>query len=634
MYRLLFLLPLLPVFLCQTWSSTLPTSIQALKGSCVVIPCTFTYPGPRRPSGNFHLVWYYWAKSSYPQMYNGRGSGSVQNNFKQRTVFVGNLGQGNCSLQINNVMDTDAMHVYPWIDPDTNSHRFYDKTTKIIPTGSPKELLLSNVGAMTEGTAANVSCSAEHTCPSQPPILTWSVSGSKATATHENLGEGKWKTTSVLQFLPSYKYNGESLSCMVAYPNQQQGQKSTIIYVKYPPKKTTVSIVGASRFKEGDTITLKCTCESNPPANIYRWYHSTNRKALPDNTQTITLADIKVGSGPYYCSAQNAVGIGESPPLSMLVEYATKISPESNCTIVASGFTCHCLAEGHPSPKISWRIPPSFQIKSTNRNFTISTVSDENHPMVLSILKGQKESVQNVSCSAANRHGSSSLWLPINIQYVPVILKGGQCTFSDGKTRCSCTAKGNPLPSIKWKFADSALVSDGDLNKTSSTNGENIISILEGGPTVKFMNVSCSASNLHGSVEEYLQLPIEGMHYSMNMIYLVAGAAAAIIACFIIGSVILNKRAKKRKDHRRQQATEMRQASKAETEADRKRNQKHRRSLRLLQSQTTSYVMDRELPTLHHNRKVCPDNDYDYEDDYENMGAHQVVDPDQIYGNM
>ncbi|XP_069460922.1 myelin-associated glycoprotein-like isoform X2 [Ambystoma mexicanum] len=538
MYRLLFLLPLLPVFLCQTWSSTLPTSIQALKGSCVVIPCTFTYPGPRRPSGNFHLVWYYWAKSSYPQMYNGRGSGSVQNNFKQRTVFVGNLGQGNCSLQINNVMDTDAMHVYPWIDPDTNSHRFYDKTTKIIPTGSPKELLLSNVGAMTEGTAANVSCSAEHTCPSQPPILTWSVSGSKATATHENLGEGKWKTTSVLQFLPSYKYNGESLSCMVAYPNQQQGQKSTIIYVKYPPKKTTVSIVGASRFKEGDTITLKCTCESNPPANIYRWYHSTNRKALPDNTQTITLADIKVGSGPYYCSAQNAVGIGESPPLSMLVEY------------------------------------------------------------------------------------------------VPVILKGGQCTFSDGKTRCSCTAKGNPLPSIKWKFADSALVSDGDLNKTSSTNGENIISILEGGPTVKFMNVSCSASNLHGSVEEYLQLPIEGMHYSMNMIYLVAGAAAAIIACFIIGSVILNKRAKKRKDHRRQQATEMRQASKAETEADRKRNQKHRRSLRLLQSQTTSYVMDRELPTLHHNRKVCPDNDYDYEDDYENMGAHQVVDPDQIYGNM
>ncbi|XP_030069371.1 sialoadhesin isoform X3 [Microcaecilia unicolor] len=117
----------------QSWSVWMPSSIQALKDSCVVIPCNFTYHGYNR---NFSIAWYLYRSVSYPIVYNSIDSQSVEKEFKDRTAFVGNMENKNCSLQIDKVRGTDEDQYYPIINEDR--YRFWDYRAQVKVSDAPK----------------------------------------------------------------------------------------------------------------------------------------------------------------------------------------------------------------------------------------------------------------------------------------------------------------------------------------------------------------------------------------------------------------------------------------------------------------------------------------------------------------
>ncbi|XP_039178668.1 myelin-associated glycoprotein-like isoform X2 [Crotalus tigris] len=262
---LTFLLVLFDSPVSATWSSTLPSTIQALKGSCVVIPCSFTFPDSW-DSWKSSVVWYQYHFWSYPEVYNSRSPNNVLPDYQGRTEIVGNLQMGNCTLSINPVEMKDAMKYYVWINPGSVNHRFYDVTVQVEVTDVPNQLELSDLGQVTEGDPTQVSCSVLHTCPLSPPILTWNLEESKAVTIQEYVTGGSWRTESSFNYIPSHKDHGRFLQCMATFPNKQQIYSGVNLNVQYKPVIWPESNCTVSRTEE--IITCYCVAEGNPPPRI------------------------------------------------------------------------------------------------------------------------------------------------------------------------------------------------------------------------------------------------------------------------------------------------------------------------------------------------------------------------------
>ncbi|XP_075763989.1 B-cell receptor CD22-like isoform X2 [Pelodiscus sinensis] len=435
-----------------SWGSSLPETIRALKGSCVVIPCSFTYPGSResleRP---FRVTWYQYRSRGYPEIYSSKGPASVLPEYQARTELLGDPEMGNCTLSLSPVQSEDAMSYYVWINPDSVSHRFYDVTVQLEvagdrrppnPTGqhreaawgagsrgshiantplrdTPDPLVLSDPGVLIEGDRATITCSIRHTCPLTPPTLAWSPARGKAVSSHERLAGGSWQVESELSYTPSSEDHGRYLQCTATFPSRQQARSGLYLQVKYRPRGTTVTVLGPAQLKEGDSVTLRCTSQSNPPATGYRWFQGLRRAPLRGlgRGPEVTVPAVGRHSGPYRCAAENEIGLGEDSPAAQLhVQYAPELLPGGNCTVWGSGpggvATCYCAAEGNPPPRLQWRLPnrtlpgdfeiPELRAKSWVRG-----------PAVSGELQGPAGALANVSCAAANAHGQSQTELPL-----------------------------------------------------------------------------------------------------------------------------------------------------------------------------------------------------------------------------
>ncbi|XP_065429830.1 myelin-associated glycoprotein-like isoform X2 [Chrysemys picta bellii] len=500
-----------------SWTSSLPGTIRALKGSCVVIPCSFTYPGSRESLGGpFNVVWYQYRSRGYPEIYNSKGTASVLAEYQARTQLLGDLEMKNCTLRISPVRSEDAMSYYVWINPDSVRHRFYDVTVRVEVADTPDPLMLSDPGVLIEGDRTTITCSIRHTCPSAPPSLGWSPGGGKAATSHKRLAEGGWRAESELSYTPSYKDHGRYLRCTATFPNQQQARNGLYLQVKYRPRGTAVAVVGPARLKEGDNVTLRCTSQSHPPATTYRWFQGPRRALLQGLGRGPEVTVLAVGrlSGPYRCAAENEIGRGEDSPAANLdVEYPPELLPQGNCTVRGSrlggAIMCHCAAEGNPPPRLEWRLPKRT-LPGDFEGPELRATSEVRGPAVSGELRGPARALTNVSCVATNAHGQSQAVLPFVPADPPELLPQGNCTVRGsrlgGVITCHCAAEGNPPPRLEWLLPNRTLPGDfegPELRATSGARGPAVSGELRG-PARALTNVSCVATNAHGQSQAVL----------------------------------------------------------------------------------------------------------------------------------
>ncbi|XP_053547217.1 B-cell receptor CD22 isoform X2 [Bombina bombina] len=318
--RIIFLFVLQGCFLdsvssnCDGWSFSFQKSITALKGSCVEIPCTFDYP---QSYGEFNLIWYSYAFSSFPQVFNKKYPSEVAPEYRDRTHLVGNR-TNSCTLRINHVVKEDDY--YPGINENINSWFCNNKEyVSVRLQETPDKPLLHVPENLTEGIPATISCSVKHTCPSNPPSLKWNMTG-QGSERHEDL-TGDWQVVSELSFVPSYKDNNIPLMCTTVYPTGQETYTVQTLQIKYSPKDTTIVII-SEKIKEGDDVTMTCNSNGNPKVKNYIWYKVIDH--IPDKLQEhnnkIILKNVSWEKESYYCSAINEVGEGSSTTINLPVQ--------------------------------------------------------------------------------------------------------------------------------------------------------------------------------------------------------------------------------------------------------------------------------------------------------------------------
>ncbi len=140
-------LPLMFTNICPTvvllydalaWEVRMPKEIHGLKGSCLVIPCSFSYTS-YPPANPRRVVWYQWVSKGYPLVYDPWYPNDVIEKFRGNTYLYGN-SSWDCSLLIKNLEPSHhGEKIYTWIDPENvgkSTYAFYDVTSTILVDGT------------------------------------------------------------------------------------------------------------------------------------------------------------------------------------------------------------------------------------------------------------------------------------------------------------------------------------------------------------------------------------------------------------------------------------------------------------------------------------------------------------------
>uniref|UniRef100_A0A8C1ATM3 Si:dkeyp-28d2.4 n=2 Tax=Cyprinus carpio TaxID=7962 RepID=A0A8C1ATM3_CYPCA len=265
-------------------SEVMPQTVTPLTGSCVQIPCTFTF-------SNFHIK------------------------------ITGELNVRNCTTVFYNVTINHSDRYYfrlemvpdvfrPTFNPHTADSSDSSKTVKIIVRASPQppELKLSELQYVMQENTVNLSCSAEAPCPTQPPNISWSNIPESASITTQ-LQEKPDKTQSVFSYMTfkaSYKDHRKNITCTATYPrntpNDSTVEGNIMLRVLFPPKETHISISPSV----GTNVTLTCKSKASPANDLnYTWYKCGEETPIAWGKK-INLTRTQTAS--YFCTAQNKHG--------------------------------------------------------------------------------------------------------------------------------------------------------------------------------------------------------------------------------------------------------------------------------------------------------------------------------------
>ncbi|XP_056398555.1 B-cell receptor CD22-like isoform X2 [Hyla sarda] len=300
----------------QYW--TIPSTITALIGSCVEIPCTFILG----TSELIRSVWYLHIRGGYAKILNSEDSSSVLQEYRGRTSLV--PGQG-CTLRIDPVRREDGnRQYYPGATGDA-SFNAYDQqstTVNLLVTASVN-MQLNGLRAMTEGEAIAIRCTADHTCRSSRPSIQWNKPGQVVYWSLENSG-GSWREESQLTYIASYEDNGSQLQCIATYHNGQRYMVFRNLIIYHGPKNVIVTVIGKNEVIEGSNVTLQCNSVSNPDVSKYEWYKGKKKTRLEYTGRKIIVRKVTGNMEPYSCAAINLMGRGESALMEIPVLYAPK----------------------------------------------------------------------------------------------------------------------------------------------------------------------------------------------------------------------------------------------------------------------------------------------------------------------
>ncbi|XP_071756217.1 sialic acid-binding Ig-like lectin 13 [Centroberyx gerrardi] len=374
----------------SSWTAEVPSSVKGLLGSCVVIPCSFNYPDPGRKVTAFTGIW---TEKTNHIIYHPVEAKMMQQ-YRNRAALVGDLSKKSCSLKIDPLQSTDTGPFHFRIEMEGyDKFSYLDKEVSITMTSSPEPITM-HVNEVPLGETVSASCSASHSCPSNPPVFTWSHSG-KPNLQSTRLDSGQWEARSSLTFHPTRADHNKFLECTVTYRGGQSMNSSMVLKVKYAP--VNVKVDYKSSVREGEAVQLRCSSEAYPAAHGYQWHDDSG--ALLYSGPLYTLANVSRHTGALYCTAINTEGQGKSSPVQLNVLYPPEIKAGSSCSSDSAVVTCVCIAESKPPSMIQFFLPDKV---------LQSTEPDKHSIVTIGILKGDLGSSELVHCRANNSQGNAS----------------------------------------------------------------------------------------------------------------------------------------------------------------------------------------------------------------------------------
>ncbi|XP_060715859.1 uncharacterized protein LOC132839095 [Tachysurus vachellii] len=321
---LVFLLMVSRVVSQSKWSVTYtPSSICALKGSTVIMGCTYTYPTDYTVQRTFwtrQLV----TNEEPPDLYSDP-------KYRNRIQYLRDYWN-DCRLRLSDVTEQDqGKYYFRFL---TNKGEKYQGKDGV--DLSVTDLWVDMIpGRVVEGDEVTLTCKTSCSL-TKTPMLTW-------------YKDGSYFSSSNPLHLPSVS-QGDAGSYRCSVQGQSYGSPAVTLDVQYPPKRVSVSISPSGEIMEDSSVTLTCSSDANPPVQSYTWYKG---RSSISTGNTFTMSRIRSqDSGKFTCRAENKHGGLLSTAVSLNVLYPPKnisvsISPSGEI-VEGSSVTLTCSSDANP----------------------------------------------------------------------------------------------------------------------------------------------------------------------------------------------------------------------------------------------------------------------------------------------
>ncbi|XP_016161085.1 PREDICTED: sialoadhesin-like [Ficedula albicollis] len=432
---LLLLASLVPPAL-GSWGVSYPQSLQASGGSCLVVPCTFSYPEGVTTADGIVAIWYKDYDGQRTLVFHSATPQDVDPHFGGRAQLLGDPTARNCTLLLRGVTPGDS-GPYRFRFEIVNGDRWSASRDVALSVSADLERPgVTRSEELTEGQRSTLECSTPYVCPGGDIVLHWEGYDPRGS---EVSGRVQLDTSGVSQWVNltssfSWKDHGKKLLCEVSAgprrastevvlrvrrtwggdrghlchghhvpllpppPSPQRfppvspspflllghicplgatschdplnasgsrdgsfdprvqkrlrfcsAEGSNAVY--HTPKDTQVSLSPSSgNIGVGDNVTLSCRVgSSHPPVSGYHWYKD---GVAVGTERVLALRGVRrQDHGRYHCEAQNALGAGVSPPVTLHV-FSAEISASPAAEVregTATTLSCDVPGrEGHP----------------------------------------------------------------------------------------------------------------------------------------------------------------------------------------------------------------------------------------------------------------------------------------------
>ncbi|XP_042573236.1 B-cell receptor CD22-like isoform X2 [Cyprinus carpio] len=365
---LIFLLMIYEVSGADWGVSYSHSQICALKNSSVTIYCTYTYPTGHQIKKNFWTKTLFKDNAEPPDLSEDPG-------YSQRLQYLGDK-QENCTIRLSHVTQKDSQMYY---------FRFITEKDKW--TGKPgvsltvTDLQVESPERVTEG--QNVSLTCKSSCAlTDRATYAWYRNSQPLTERRDRNNQ--------LLLQSVRREDAGRYSCAVQEHNLTSPEVQ--LNVTFEPSSVSVSIISPSgEIVEGDSVTLSCSSDSNPPAEI-SWF---KEGTFVGSGSIYSISKISSDhSGEYKCKSRNNHGEKYSDAVTLNVMYPPRnisVSINGSGEIVeGDSVTLSCSSDSNPPAlNFSWFKGGTFV--GSGRIYSISKISSDD--------SGEYK------CKSRNKHG-------------------------------------------------------------------------------------------------------------------------------------------------------------------------------------------------------------------------------------
>ncbi|XP_048051797.1 sialoadhesin-like isoform X2 [Megalobrama amblycephala] len=451
-----------------------PSYVCALKGSTVKISCTLKYPN------NHKLIKAFWTKPA------GKSPDVCSDQEKRGRVWCHSEYEHTHSITLTNVREADKHVYYCRFTDDQNKRWAVIHGARLDVT----DLQVETQQRVKEGDSVTLTCKSSCSLTEQTTFI-WSRNTQRFTKGIEKENQ---------LHLQSVSSSDEgNYQCEIRGNNDHLISPAVHLDVEYPPKSVSVSISPSGEIVSGDSVTLNCSSDSNPPAEI-SWFKE--GKSVGSG-RIFSISNISSDhSGEYKCRSRNKHGEENSDTVMLNVTYPPKsvsvsISPSGEI-VSGDSVTLNCSSDSNP-PALNFSWFKEGKSVGSGRIFSISNISSDH--------SGEYK------CRSRNKHGEkNSDTVMLNVMYPPKsvsvsISPSGEIVSGDSVT-LNCSSDSNPPAlNFSWfKEDETSAVGSGQSFSISSFN-----SSFSG-------RFYCEAQNKYGSQRSAsVSLTVKGIFYKQTL---------------------------------------------------------------------------------------------------------------------
>uniref|UniRef100_A0A673FPC8 Ig-like domain-containing protein n=1 Tax=Sinocyclocheilus rhinocerous TaxID=307959 RepID=A0A673FPC8_9TELE len=343
---LMFLL-MIPGVYGQYWGVRYGYShICALKDSSVIMRCTYTYPT------GYRIRKVFWTKTLVKNADNEFPDLSKDPEYSQRLQYLGDKQQ-NCTIRLSHVTQKDEHKYYLRFITDKPVGKWLGEAGVTLTV---TDLQVEAPERVTEGDSVRLTCKSSCALTDRATFI-WYRNSQPLTE----------------------RRDGNNQLLLQSVRREDAGRYSCALHGhSYISPNPVIFISPSGEIMEGDSVTLSCSSDSNPPAEI-SWF---KRGMFVGSGRIYSISKISSDhSGEYKCKSTNKYGEKYSNAVTLNIMYPPRnvsVSINGSGEVEEDSVTLICNSDSNPPAlnfKISWFKRGMFV--GSGRIYSISKISSD-----------------------------------------------------------------------------------------------------------------------------------------------------------------------------------------------------------------------------------------------------------------